>query len=243
MDQSYDVAHARRATCVGSRVVDDARRHAVHAIAGASASGCPTGNCIAAQAVFVTTAAAVTCKDGRMGTRRRHTRIGVASCVALTLASSSAMAHAAAAQGLPPPQPIAPYRSPVIALVQPAGGASVPQDRPVIVFRFAAGDTSEPIDARSFAVTVDGKDRSALFQMARETAWGPLASERNGGPPIELGVHEVAARICSVRGACSEISATVTVSTSAAATTPVAPDRRRTLIDLLLSAAKKLLSP
>src|SRR5690349_18729997 len=45
------------------------------------------------------------------------------------------------------------YRPPAIALVQPllppAGTGSVPRDRPAVVFRFAAGEPDDPLDARS----------------------------------------------------------------------------------------------
>jgi hypothetical protein len=129
--------------------------------------------------------------------------------------------------------------------VQPASGGSVPQDRPVVVWRFAAGDSADPIDARSFAVSVDGIDRSTLFQAARDAAWGPLAPEPNEQQrTIALGAHQLAARVCSVRGACSEVTATVTVVASATAPADKeASDRKRTLIDLLLAALRRLLNP
>jgi hypothetical protein len=43
---------------------------------------------------------------------------------------------------------LAAYRAPTIALVQPPAGGSVPQDKPVVVFRFAAGEPDDPIDSR-----------------------------------------------------------------------------------------------
>jgi hypothetical protein len=136
------------------------------------------------------------------------------------------------------------YRPPALAIVQPPSGGTLPQDRPIVVFRFASGDSSDPVDARSFAVSVDGKDASARFQIARDEAWGSLASEPNEPASIALGAHQIAARICSIRGACTEVSATATVVVSATSppkeSTPA--DRKRTLIDLLLAAAK-LLSP
>ncbi|HEY2854902.1 MAG TPA: hypothetical protein VGJ18_18740 [Gemmatimonadaceae bacterium] len=46
------------------------------------------------------------------------------------------------------------------------------------MFRFATGDSSDPIDTHSFAVAVDGKDRTALFQEAGDVAFGPLALRR-----------------------------------------------------------------
>jgi hypothetical protein len=146
-----------------------------------------------------------------------------------------------AQQPVPPPLPG--YRPPELALVQPASDGSVPLDRPVIVFRFAPGDSTDPIDVRSLAIAVDGKDRVSSFQVARDMAWGPLA------PPEELqsllaGAHSVVARICSIRGACNELRATVTVAAPATpAKESAVVDRKRTLIDLLLAAARKLLNP
>jgi hypothetical protein len=52
----------------------------------------------------------------------------------------------------------------------------------------------------------------------------------------------VTARICSTRGACSETSATVVVVGSSAATENAA-GRKRSLVDVLLSVARKLLVP
>jgi len=141
---------------------------------------------------------------------------------------------------------LAPYRLPSLALVQPQAGATVPQDKPTVVFRFASGDSADPVDARSFVASVDGKDLSTAFQIARDEAWGSLAGAPNESQnTVALGAHQLVARVCSIRGACNEVSATVTVVASASATVvdKTAADRKRTLIDLLLAAAKKLLSP
>lgn len=137
------------------------------------------------------------------------------------------------------------YRPPALALVQPPAGGSVPQDRPIVVFRFAPGESGDPIDARSFSVTVNTENRSALFQVAASEAWGPLAPAVPGhAPAIAPGAHRVAARICSVRGACAEVIAMVTVVASPSSIPEKASvDRKRTLIDLLLLAARKLINP
>lgn len=137
------------------------------------------------------------------------------------------------------------YRGPTLTMVQPAPGAAVPIDRPIIVFRYVPGSAADPVDARSFAVTVDGESRSALFQVTATEAWGPMVSTVEGAQSaIALGPHQIAARICSVRGACSEIAATVNVIQSAAAGgAHTTTDRRRSVIDLLLAAARKLLEP
>lgn len=136
------------------------------------------------------------------------------------------------------------YRSPVLALVQPAVGVSVPEDRPIVVFRFAPGEADDPIDARSFAVSVDGDDRTPLFQATATEAWGTLAAL--GHSTIPAGAHQIVARICSSRGACAEASAVVTVVAPGVASDAIRKDDRRTkgrLIQAVLSALKELLNP
>ena len=160
----------------------------------------------------------------------------VVTCAFPSLLFAAALAAAAgcptralAQQPVPPPIPapipvppsatatLAPYRAPLLALVQPAvvaapGGTSaagsVPRDKPVVVFRFAAGEADDPLDVRSFVVAVDGADRTALFQttvaQAGGQAWGPLASdEQRARGELAVGAHRVVARICSTRGACA----------------------------------------
>lgn len=138
------------------------------------------------------------------------------------------------------PQPIVGYRSPGIALVQPAAGAVLPPDKAVLIFRFIEGESSDPLDASSFAVSVNGVARSALFQVGASEAWGPLSDAREIAP----GAYQVTARICSTRGACGTTSATVTVASSEAMPTGAAgqsASRRQRLIDLLLAGLKRLL--
>ena len=134
------------------------------------------------------------------------------------------------------------YHPPVLALAQPLNGGSVPQDRPVIVFRFAPGDSADPVDARSFTITVDGKDRSAGFQSARDMIWGALSppDEPSG---VSAGPHTIVARICSIRGSCGDASATVTVIAAATEANAPTTSRKRTVLDLLITALKKLLAP
>jgi hypothetical protein len=142
-----------------------------------------------------------------------------------------------------PPIPLASYRPPALALVQPAAGGSVPQDRPVVVFRFAAGEPNDPIDVGSFLITVDAHNRTALFQVTAGEAWGPLAPPATAStPPITEGSHQVAARICSSRGACSETAAAIVV-TSAPLSQDQSADRKRKVVDVLLDLARKLLKP
>lgn len=162
--------------------------------------------------------------------------LAVASIARSGVAQQPATAPAAAG---------AEYRGPTLTMVQPAPGAAVPVDRPIIVFRFVPGFPADPVDARSFAVVVDGESRSTLFQVTATEAWGPIVSPVEGGPPAgATGAHRISARICSVRGACSEVAATVNVAQSATAgVAHTATDRKRSVIDLLLAAARKLLEP
>ena len=141
------------------------------------------------------------------------------------------------------PQPILGYRSPGIALVEPAAGAALPPDKAVLIFRFVQGEPSDPLDASSFAVSVNGVARSASFQVGVSEAWGPLSDERQAAP----GAYQVTARICSTRGACATTTATVTVASSeamaSAATSDANASRRQRLIDLLLAGLRRLVGP
>ena len=135
------------------------------------------------------------------------------------------------------------YRPPALALVRPGDGGSVPPDRPVVVFRFAPGEPNDPVDVGTFVVTVDGDNRTRLFQVTASEAWGPLAvREQSGTPAIAAGAHQVIARICSSRGACTEAAVTVTVAPSAIATSEDVT-RKRALVDVLVDIARKLLQP
>ena len=141
---------------------------------------------------------------------------------------------------------MAPYRLPAIALVQPQDEGAVYQDRPVIVLRFAAGEPTDPIDATSLTVNVDGIDRSKLFQASGSDAWGPLAPNAAADPPFPLGAHRITARICSQRGACTMTQATVFAIANAASATG-APTTARSIhqriLDAALNAARKIITP
>jgi hypothetical protein len=149
---------------------------------------------------------------------------------------------------------------PTIALVQPSGAATLTNDRPVVVFRFVPGEPNDPIDLASFAVTVDGRDRTPSFQVTSAEAWGSLAE----GPAVStdsslaLGTHQISARICSARGACGVLVTSLTIVPSqleSRASQPAAEgaaadssgssasSRRRRVIDAVLAALSKLLSP
>lgn len=149
-----------------------------------------------------------------------------------------------AQQAPPNGQALPTHHPPLLAIAQPAPGASIPQDHAVVIFRFSPGEPDDPLDARSFVVLVDRSDRTSLFQVTAAEAWGPLTP--NGTDPPSLGAHEVSARICSTRGVCNETSGIVNVAPHNTAPNPASDrpaDRKRTLIDLLLAAARKLLTP
>ena len=166
-------------------------------------------------------------QQGRLGA-------GVTLCAMLVLGAPSQGSAQQPVPGAsqPPPSPSSaaapaavPYRPPIIALVQPADGATLPQDKPVVVFRFAQGEPNDPIDLASFTVAVDGHDRTRLFQVTAVEAWGPL-----GAPPIAhndfglaAGVHHLNARICSARGACGLTTASLTVVPNPAESQPASP--------------------
>jgi hypothetical protein len=144
-------------------------------------------------------------------------------------------------------------------LVQPSSAATLPQDRPVAVFRFAPGEPNDPIDLASFAITINGLDRTRSFQVTASEAWGSLAggSAASMDSSIALGLHEVSARICSARGACGVLVTSLTIVPSqlqsqtsnsaaegaAADSSRSASSRRRRVIDAVLAALRKLLSP
>jgi hypothetical protein len=193
---------------------------------------------------------------------------GVTLCAMLVLGAPS---QGSAQQPVPgPAQPppssvgsdpiLGGYRLPTIVLVQPAGAATLQRDRPTIVFRFAAGEPNDPIDLASFAVTVDGRDRTRFFQVTGVEAWGSLASDASGqsDSSLALGTHQISARICSARGACGVIVSSLTVVPSQVASQPPLPTAegaaadsagssassgRRRVIDAIIAALRKLLSP
>jgi hypothetical protein len=154
-------------------------------------------------------------------------------------------------------QPTTPNQAPSIKLIVPAEGAAIPADKPVVLFRFAAGDSSDAIDPASFRLAVDGLDRTNLLQLGNGEAWGPLVPDSfASSPPIAPGVHLVHARVCSVRGVCGLLDASVTVipaepiaqSGAAAAAdssaehgTPISLIRM--LLELVLALARKLIGP
>ena len=151
--------------------------------------------------------------------------------------------------GLPgqPTQPVvlAPYRLPVIAVAQPAEGVAIPDDKPVVVLRFATVEPTDPLDALSLSVSVDGEDRTSLFQFTQGEAWGPIAV---GGELLSAGPHEVRARICTAHGVCSTAKATVNIvpastltQLSAGASANKTSQRRGRVFDAVLQAVRVLI--
>jgi hypothetical protein len=145
-----------------------------------------------------------------------------------------------------------PYRAPQLALAEPVGGAGLPQDNPSVVFRFAQGETDDPLDLATFEVAIDGAGRTTQFRVDSTTAWGsldppPTDPSAPHDHALALGIHQLAARICSARAICTDTRATVTVigpSTGTGDTT--APAKRRSalvaVIVLILSLIRKLIT-
>ena len=87
--------------------------------------------------------------------------------------------------------------APILVLSYPAPGVSVPGDNATVVFRYAMDDASDPLDLRSFRITVDGVDRTSHFRVTADAAWGAIAHGGDAG----LRAHDVRARVCTIRGA------------------------------------------
>ena len=137
------------------------------------------------------------------------------------------------------------YTAPRIALARPESGGSIYQDRPTILFRFASGDSSDILDLGSFAVTVDGVERTRVFQLSATEAWGPIATPDSA---LAVGDHLVSARICSMRSACAAVRATVIVLPPFAAPArtealvPKSGSRFKRALGVALDAARRVLA-
>ena len=152
--------------------------------------------------------------------------------LAVRVASAAALVSHQAMPGV--------FSPPRLLLAYPAPGVSMPTDNATAVFRYSAGDASDPLDVRSFTVLVDGVDRSSRFRATADAAWGRIADRDGAG----IRAHEIRGSICSVRRVCTEVVAIVTViGAPAAKEDAVNKERRRRVIDLLLEAARKLLRP
>ena len=92
-------------------------------------------------------------------------------------------------------------------------------------------------------MSVDGKDKTALFRLTQGEAWGPLAEPNE---VLTSGQHEITARICSARGSCGTTKATVTVVArtglhAAASQSVKAKERKTKVLDAAVQAARILI--
>lgn|SRR3982751_652232 len=147
--------------------------------------------------------------------------------------------------GAPQPGTIPKYNAPLIILAAPVEGASVPEDKPVAVLRFMSVEPTDPIDALSFSVSVDGHDKTGLFQLTQGEAWGSLAKPNE---TLAAGQHDVAARICTSHGECGTTKATVTVvaptaslQASAIRAADKTKEKKSKVLDAVLQAARVLI--
>jgi hypothetical protein len=202
-----------------------------------------------------------------------HTRHRCGVVAAAVLVSLAALTNARAQVYPPPPPPVYPqgyppqqypypqvppigtslgqpqsalpeYRAPTIIVAAPATGSTLPDDKPVAVFRFMTNEPMDPIDALTFSVTVDGKDRTSLFQLAQSEAWGRLADPKEA---ISAGPHDVVARICTAHGECGSTKSSITIVSSNSllpATSKAADKAKQTktkILDAVLQAARVLI--
>lgn len=132
------------------------------------------------------------------------------------------------------------HGAPTVVLAYPAAGVSVPGDSPTVVFRYLAGDASDPLDLRTLRVLVDGLDRTPHFRVTAEAAWGAIVQSPEAG----IRAHDVRARVCTIRGACAEVSAVVTVITvQGDATDEMRKARWVKLVDVTMEMLRRLMRP
>ena len=103
------------------------------------------------------------------------------------------------------------YRVPWLVMAYPERGGPIPADRPLVVFRFASSEPDDPVDPASFRAAVDGTDRTTLFRLTAGEAWAMLADSTSATPLVTLAPHAVSAGICSARGACARLDATLLI--------------------------------
>lgn len=138
-------------------------------------------------------------------------------------------------------QQAAMHSAPTLVLAYPAPGVSVPGDNATVVFRYAAGDVSDPLDLWTFRITVDGIDRTSHFRVTADAAWGAIVQGVEAG----LRAHEVRARVCTIRGACAELSTVVTVITAVGVAKARGARKARwiKLVDVTLEMLRRLMRP
>lgn len=142
--------------------------------------------------------------------------LGPLIAVAATLATASTSSAQQPTTTIPIPP--APYHAPMLVLSQPADGGALPSDKPVAVFRFTAGEATDPVDALSFSIAVDGVDRTTLFELTTTVVNGLASGEAWGAiedpSPNESGPHDVRARVCSMRGTCAFVHASLSLTSN-----------------------------
>ena len=131
--------------------------------------------------------------------------------------------------------------TPTLILSYPTPGVSVPGDNATVVFRYATDDAGDPLDLRSFRITVDGVDRTSHFRVTADAAWGSIAQGVEAG----LRAHDVRARVCTTRGVCAELSAVVTVLTASREAKSEGARRARwgRVVDVTLEMLRRLMRP
>lgn len=131
--------------------------------------------------------------------------------------------------------------TPTLILSYPTPGVSVPGDNATVVFRYATDDAGDPLDLRSFRITVDGVDRTSHFRVTADAAWGSIAQGVEAG----LRAHDVRARVCTIRGVCAELSAVVTVLTASREAKSEGARRARwgRVVDVTLEMLRRLMRP
>ncbi len=142
-----------------------------------------------------------------------------------------------------PGTPIPEYHTPLIIVAAPTQGSTLPDDKPVVVLRFMSNEPTDPIDALTFSVTMDGKDKTPLFQLTQGEAWGRIAEPSE---VLTAGSHDIAARICTAHGECGTTKTTVTVVSSSSVaqvangTAAVKAKKKAKIFDAVLQAARVL---
>ena len=133
------------------------------------------------------------------------------------------------------------HGAPSLVLSHPTPGVSVPGDNATVVFRYAIKDAGDPLDLRTFRITVDGVDWTSHFRVTADAAWGTIAQGAEPG----LRAYEVRARICTIRGLCAELSAVVTVLTAPRVATGNGGRKARwvRVVDVTLEMLRRLMRP
>lgn len=173
-----------------------------------------------------------------------HRTFAIVACFLVVLARPPA---ARAQQTMPPATAASnSYRPPSIVLAQPLDGGTMPQDVPVLACRFSAADASDPLDLGSLRVALDGRDITPLFRTTPNESFASLVAGTAAAPGVVAGPHTVSGRICSLRGACATVTATVHVvgivppEPPATAKTPAGPNG---LIGVLVKLTRKVIGP